>query len=72
MSTENYIKIAQLKSVEAFQQRSKEIGAEIPMDEAVLTAAEASPTRSSAGPLHRRRAPRPRSTNRYGAQSRRR
>ena len=41
MSTENYIKIAQLKSVEAFQQRSKEIGAEIPIDKAVLTAAEA-------------------------------
>ena len=47
MSTENYIKIAQLKSVEAFQQRSKEIGAEIPIDKAVLTAAEASPMAQS-------------------------
>ena len=42
----DYPKIAQLKTVEAFRARLAELGLELPVDDAVLTAAEGSPLAS--------------------------
>ncbi len=43
MAAAKYIKIAQLKSVEALRQRLRELGLTLPVDDAILSAAEGSP-----------------------------
>lgn len=41
--SEPYVKVAQLKTVEAFRNRLEQLGVELPVDDVVLSAAEASP-----------------------------
>lgn len=41
--SDNYLKVAQLKSIEAFRQRLLELGIDLPADEAIKTAAQGSP-----------------------------